>query len=284
MAKKQTCKAFSLAELSIVLIIIGILVAGVSTGSKVITQAKLKSAKVLTNSARILEIEGDNMEPSVVLWFDATDTSYIVKDSNDNVSQWKSRVGDNLVNSLLQPTADNQPQYQRVGMGIYPSIYFDGNDSLTAVAPILSNFTDADDSWAVVIVFSQAVSLQYYLFDLKGIRMKTRADGVVDFQDALGEHRVYNYRLDSPNYMLINIDNSAGSGASVVTSQYVNLEGPSSTTGDINDGTHSNMLIGAGIGNDLVGYISEVIVFNDTLSVDDIAIVRNYLQSKYRIN
>jgi len=36
-------KGFSLAELSIVLIIIGLLVAGVSGGSKLIRQAKLKA-------------------------------------------------------------------------------------------------------------------------------------------------------------------------------------------------------------------------------------------------
>ena len=49
-------KAFSLAELSIVLIIIGLLVAGVSGGSKLIQQAKLRSlmneplARKLTSS------------------------------------------------------------------------------------------------------------------------------------------------------------------------------------------------------------------------------------------
>ncbi|MFM7621329.1 MAG: prepilin-type N-terminal cleavage/methylation domain-containing protein [Alphaproteobacteria bacterium] len=45
---KNFCKAFSLIELSIVILIIGILVAGVTQSSRLIRQMKLLSAQSIT--------------------------------------------------------------------------------------------------------------------------------------------------------------------------------------------------------------------------------------------
>ena len=63
MAKKN---AFSLIELSIVILIIGILVAGVTTSSRLIRAMKLISAKQLTQSSPVLTIS------DLLAWFEPT--------------------------------------------------------------------------------------------------------------------------------------------------------------------------------------------------------------------
>lgn len=49
--KNKFNKAFSLIELSIVILIIGILVAGVTSSSRLINQMRLTSARTLTQSS-----------------------------------------------------------------------------------------------------------------------------------------------------------------------------------------------------------------------------------------
>ena len=60
-------KAFSLIELSIVILVISLLVVGVTKGSRLMSEAKLKSAQALTSSSPVNAMTG------VVLWLDATD-------------------------------------------------------------------------------------------------------------------------------------------------------------------------------------------------------------------
>ena len=55
---------FSLIELSIVIIIIGILVAGITQGSRIIKEARLKTAKTLTESSPVASIR------DLTLWLD----------------------------------------------------------------------------------------------------------------------------------------------------------------------------------------------------------------------
>ena len=61
--------AFSLIEISIVILIIGILIAGVTQSSRLLTQAKLSSAKTMTQSAPVASIK------NLSLWIESTSDS-----------------------------------------------------------------------------------------------------------------------------------------------------------------------------------------------------------------
>jgi prepilin-type N-terminal cleavage/methylation domain-containing protein len=63
---KYKSSGFSLIELSIVILIIGILIAGVTQGSRLVKQSKVKTAKTLTQSSDAIGIN------DMVLWLDAT--------------------------------------------------------------------------------------------------------------------------------------------------------------------------------------------------------------------
>jgi len=68
---KNFCKAFSLIELSIVILIIGILVAGVTQSSRLLKQFRLITARNITTSSPVSTIK------DLVFWIEPTlETSF----------------------------------------------------------------------------------------------------------------------------------------------------------------------------------------------------------------
>ena len=79
-------KAFSLIELSIVILIIGILVAGVTQSSRLIKAMKIQSAKSLTVSSPVPSFK------NVTLWLESTlSESFDSAEAQDQlqISTWK---------------------------------------------------------------------------------------------------------------------------------------------------------------------------------------------------
>ena len=73
-------KAFSLIELSIVILIIGIILAAVTQSSRLISKMKLATAKSLTQSSAVASIN------NLVLWLEPTmDTSFIDAETDDTL-------------------------------------------------------------------------------------------------------------------------------------------------------------------------------------------------------
>ena len=65
---KNIKKAFSLIELSIVILIIGILVAGVTQSSRLVSQFRLLSARNITQSSPVHSIK------DLLIWLETTST------------------------------------------------------------------------------------------------------------------------------------------------------------------------------------------------------------------
>lgn len=117
-------KAFSLIELSIVILIIGILVAGVTQSSRLLRQVALSSAKSLTTSSPVHSISG------LVSWYEPTlDKSFDEFEASDNstVSKWydinptsSSKI------DLIQTDATRRPTYTSNAVNGLPSLKFNG--------------------------------------------------------------------------------------------------------------------------------------------------------------
>ena len=65
---KNRNKAFSLVEISIVILIIGLLIAGISKAGDMIFDANLKTGRALTKGAVVGRM------PSLALWLEVTST------------------------------------------------------------------------------------------------------------------------------------------------------------------------------------------------------------------
>ena len=105
---------FSLIELSIVILVIGILVIGITQGSRIIREAKLKSARNLTNGSPVASMSG------LVLWLEST----LVKsfDENEEIDTPLGNTGTltnwydlsphtTSPNNATQATSINKPRY-----------------------------------------------------------------------------------------------------------------------------------------------------------------------------
>ena len=102
-------KAFSLVELSMVILIIGILIAGVSRGIDLYQDSRLATARSLTQNSRVARI------PDLVAWFEATSTKSI--DSlqaidGKEISTWFD-INPNTTSpkNATQNTANRKPKY-----------------------------------------------------------------------------------------------------------------------------------------------------------------------------
>jgi hypothetical protein len=118
-----------LIELSIVILVIGI-----SKGSKVISESKLKSAKSITNGSPIHIID------DLALWLEPTNPDNIATGAFDDpldfnsdlsegspISSWRYLTPSNTSLINLTPDSDDErPTYTEKGINGLPAIAFDG--------------------------------------------------------------------------------------------------------------------------------------------------------------
>lgn len=143
---KKTNRAFSLIELSIVILIIGIIVAGVTQSSSLVRKFKLTTARSLTQGSPV------HGTKDLILWLDATsETSFSSQNDGALIATWNdvSSQSNTKIN-LIQPTDNLKPSYKENGINGLPSVLFSG-DFLAA-----SNFPIASANYSAFIVFSSS--------------------------------------------------------------------------------------------------------------------------------
>ena len=149
--KNKRHQAFSLIEISVVIVIIGILIAGISNGIELYDDYKLKVAQTLTKNSRV------NRIPDLEMWLETTGenslamgtTSFTDKPNpadQDRIGRWND-INPNIIatakNNSTQGTLANQPKYIRKAMNGLPALLFDGTDDFIALETkfIINNFT-----------------------------------------------------------------------------------------------------------------------------------------------
>lgn len=127
-AKKFSRSAFSLIELSIVILIVGVLIAGVTQGSKMIKESRRATAQTLTQSSPV------NDTPDLALWYETSlSSSFIpteVQEDGGSISTWYDNNSQGVKkNNATQATANFQPKlYENAFYGAISGVRFDGVD------------------------------------------------------------------------------------------------------------------------------------------------------------
>ncbi len=125
--------AFSLIELSVVILVIGLLVIGITKGSRIVGESKIKSAIALTKGSPVNSTNG------LVLWLDVTNKDsiatgtvgngvYGVAANNDDVTNWKSQNPHTTNQINVSAITASRPKYLKDGIGGLPTLSFDGNN------------------------------------------------------------------------------------------------------------------------------------------------------------
>ena len=291
--KKQSAQtAFTLLELSLVVLFVGILLVGVLQGSKLVSIIRVNSAQSLTQSSPVGTIK------DLVLWLEPTTSGSFAKEypsDGEQLAQWNNRAANVNTKYYAVTTASPAITYKEKGP-IYnlPSVYFSGansgyftistTNSLSGISPIVSQNNNAFTFFAVVksdavgangsALFSNGdVSGYSYILSNSGERKLVFTGSTIS-----------TVATATKNPEIISVTYVGGNDGEVKL--YTN--GVAETL-DVNTATATTPLIGLYIGGNSsnmpwTGYISEVILFNRILNHVDRSLVEKYLGQKYNIN
>ena len=297
MNKQSAKKAFSLLELSVVIIIVGVLAAGIVSGKRMISQAAIKSAQALTKSSSI------NSIPDLTLWLEPTlDESITGASSGNNlsnnnyVSAWNDISGNKI--NLTQSSSNNnvnQPKYLVNGINGLPTLSFDGTSDVlySTVAPIDSG----SSQYTMIAVFrSITLSASPVLVAQQLGATDNRSGAIclnnsnIKFSGQSNDTASLGTIAANGNYISVMVVNNSDAAGNV--SLYLNSNDKSSK----NSSSVSLLSIGSNFFS--VGalvsdastytsyanvYLSEVLVFNRALKPSEVTLINNYLSKKYNI-
>lgn len=124
-------KAFSMIELSIILVIVGIIAGGVYEGTSIYRKTRLEAARAITKGSPVVSVYG------LALWLDAAGseaftTNYSNGDSIGQLNDANPQKSDK--SNATQSNASLQPIYNSTTLNGLPSIKCDGIDDQLAIA------------------------------------------------------------------------------------------------------------------------------------------------------
>ncbi len=125
-------KAFSLIELSVVILIIGILVAGVTQGSRLVNRMRLSAARAITSSSPVNSIRDivGWWETTLEQSFNGTEPEEDSDGDTGGITTWYDINPQSTVkNNATSPATTNNPGYTASGsINNLPTLNFNGSD------------------------------------------------------------------------------------------------------------------------------------------------------------
>jgi prepilin-type N-terminal cleavage/methylation domain-containing protein len=296
---KRNKQAFSLVELSIVVIILGILLAGISNYSNFVNKTSLISAQKITKSSGVLKIE------NIALWLDTTAlnsfkpdnltaTNFLSDISDKQTIGWWQDVNLQKVYparlNLLADNLTNRPKYYVSAINNLPALYFDGNDFLRT-ENLPTNIL-ADQNEISIFVVQNVKSSNLATFTINSSTQTTENAGerimlnayynnifYFDFGNFNSSDRITkNYTSESylAKPQLISAIKNGNSSSFFINGK---LEVTQATTSQIN----TNLSRYLEIGTSFNGYIGEILIFNRAVKVREKALIEKYLLNKWKI-
>jgi prepilin-type N-terminal cleavage/methylation domain-containing protein len=287
-------KAFSLIEISVVILIIGMLIAGISQGIDLYQDSRLATARSLTLNSRVNRIE------DLTMWFEATSEKSFEKpnpNDGDRIALWKN-INFKLSNRIdvLQTDLDStkKPLYIRNAINNIPALRFDNAQFLTASNVKISEIVSSDQATVFMVQnnFSGDQSTSTFGWNSGSYRFQSHAQElnkvVMDFGD-FGVNGSNGSRVKTSiltnflnqNKIITLVKNGSNNKIKINLETLLN----SSTLGQSMDTSLSgNFLIGKYVdGYNFLGYIGELIIFKKALTDAEINDVEKYLSKKWAI-
>ncbi|MBU6339770.1 MAG: prepilin-type N-terminal cleavage/methylation domain-containing protein [Rickettsiales bacterium] len=280
-------KAFSLLELSISILVIGVLVAGTFQANDFIVKTRIKSAQSFTKSSPVAGIKG------LVLWLEPTlDESFNNSELTDGTTLtiWKD-INPQTISRFYALKISGSPTYKEVSpINNIPSVYTNGG-----VFSISTNYSSVVNSY----IATSNNSFTFFAVYLKNI----------DAGNGQGQYMIdadtWYYSMNGNNDSQSFGSFSVGSIAQSVSTTRRKPEIATLTYNDSASSTGYYYINGALIGNSALsiavpdnrfniggrssayrtwnGHISEIIMYDRVLKYEEIKAVEKYLGKKYNI-
>jgi prepilin-type N-terminal cleavage/methylation domain-containing protein len=283
-------KAFSLIELSIVVLIIGILIAGVTQGSRMVQQARIKTAQNQTTNSATASV------PGLVLWLESTMDNSLISATNgntiengDNVMGWND-INTQVVtkNNVSRAANNNNITYLSSGINGLPAVNFNGTFGVasslngTVIKNPANNFT-----FFVVSKTNDTNSVNPRVTFMNG-DLGTGGFGYSK-NNATGQRDLVLIAV-MDNYTSDSITSSpeiiAGTGNGTNINLFVNgtADALTPSTGTPNNPAGAIYIGNCSSGNcPWQGYIGEIIIYDHVLKASERKAVEAYLSKKWSI-
>jgi prepilin-type N-terminal cleavage/methylation domain-containing protein len=284
-------KAFSLVELSMVILIIGMLIAGISQGIDLYQDSRLATARALTKSSRVGRI------PDLVSWYETTaenifssgTTSFqnIEKvQANQKINRWK----DSNPNSIFKYDASQTSSANQ------PKIIFDKDSSLPIVrfdSPSFLNLPDGtvpygNSEYTVIFISKVDVSGNYGVLGSGNYGTQNQTNAFR--YDSVGKMVNYWWHDDLSSLINTTINNKFQififDYNKSIRNLYVDgvLKKYISSTTKPRESTNLNNTIGKTYSVEyLVGSIAELIIYDRALLNSERKDIEKYLSKKWSI-
>jgi len=293
MKNNRDLRAFSLIEISIVVLIIGILVAGVTQSTRLLSQAKISSAKTLTQSSPVSSVK------NLVLWVESTsDASFDSTETDDavTITNWYDINPQNSLKNSFTATA--KPAYALNAINGLPAIKFNGTSTIMT-STNFSNIITGSVTVFAVVKLPATITAQPII----GKRVGT----VANFQFGNGTSTAGWQFCDSTCPGTLVAGNIAALSANGTYVASVVYNGTSTAAGSTSTGIsffHNGALANAiqntstspstsvggsltlggdGVGGFFGGHIGEVIVFDRAIKKEERQAIEGYLGKKWGI-
>jgi len=300
---KKTKKAFSLTEISIVITIIGIIIAGIIGSNFVIKKFSIDIASKRPKTAESVIITfTPQLKDNLILWLDAANKNSFSQDiiDQDQISYWKSVNFLDTTYKITQNNQTNMPTYHEYGINNLPAIYFDGNDFL--LKNNLNSQLTKNKSEITIFTVLTLEGYSAYIYDLynpstnilfssqinnnysstsSNIKLSygstndasnsSNHESLFDKDKFLKPQIITMIRRNDISQILVNNSNFGNNSSSN------NSNLPNNVVADFYLGSKNNSSLFFN------GYIAELIIFNKGLSDDQITHINKYLSKKWRI-
>ncbi len=277
--------AFSLLELSVSLVVVSLLMAMVSQGIKMVASSRLTTARSLTSKSPVPTI------PGLIAWYETTSVDSLKAGEavdGKQISTWYDISPDSIParKNTLTRTASVAVIYKSDGINKIPSVYFNGSGRI-ALTDFHQGYTSQNTVFFVARAhnFTDGHVIDSGHTDVDGSQVCVIAlipTGIYMYLGRIGGHAA------ATNCCRVNADYIVAAYLNgSLSKSYVNTASTMTGNTTVNPGTIplKGITVGADRNNafNLTGLVSEVIVYNRILQLQERKDVMGYLSKKYGI-
>lgn len=276
----KTKLAFSLFEISIVLLVVSILLIGITKGKQVLTKFDVLNAAKLTKSSVVGKIDG------LSLWLETTSSDsidHIEASDGHAVSVWND-ISDSsfLPKNSEQTNSASQPKYITNVINGLPVLRFDGSNDFMTLPPA-STIGLSNSNYEIFVVYqTKSTSVQFLLAGaIEQYEVHLNGAANLRFIPTNGKYSDIDFSnsLSLPHIGVVRVQNGFGIvRVDGVDTLDVETNAISTSTTTLVIGTRS--VAGALPMN---GDIAEIIIFTRALSDQERSDVESYLSEKWNI-
>jgi len=295
MLKINKNKAFSLIELSIVILIIGILIAGVTQSSRLINAMKIQSARAITLSSPVSSING------LVLWLETTlEKSFdpIQASNGSEISTWFD-INPQTTTPInaTQATTGRRPIYN--SSGSLPLVNFNGATNGQFLSLPDNTIPSGDSAFTIILVFRMPYDGAVKNHDILAAGLWLNPINLTRIYKQASTYSVINYLAGGSTTASQVLTGNISSDSLIIFTAIYKSSATKTLTGFLNSAQFATATVpdpratGSGYqmigGNAWVNFeyfrgdIAEIIIFNRNISNDERIDVEKYLAKKWAI-